>query len=74
MNENYKRNVRKMDLAGLEQREERRDIVRELIQKRDEANAKYMPAPAVRRIDPRTLISDPALLFFLRANRDPSST
>jgi hypothetical protein len=83
MNDGFKKTVRKLDTAGLEAREERREaICKEEQQKPQQLDA----AEAVRRgmrsfldeahrkVHVERLKADPALAFFLLANRDPFST
>lgn len=84
MNDGFRKTVRKLDTAGLEAREERREAIRKEEQQEqqiavDAAEAyrrglrSYL-AGAYREIDVKRLKADPALAFFVLANRDPFST
>ena len=83
MNDGYRKTVRKLDTAGLEAREERREAIRKAEQQKpqqvDAAEAVRRGfqghlAEMQRRVHLERLKGDPALAFFLLANRDPHST
>jgi hypothetical protein len=80
------RGVRSLDLRGMEQREQRREEVKKQEEQQkaqqidvDAAEAhrrglrSYLAA-SYRQINVKRLQSDPALAFFVLANRDPFST
>jgi hypothetical protein len=82
MNDGFRKTVRKLDTAGLEAREERREAIRKEEQQKpqqvDAAEAVRRGfqghlAEMQRRINLERLKGDPAMAFFLLANRDPSS-
>jgi hypothetical protein len=85
MNEDFRKTVRKLDTAGLEAREERRAAIRkeEAAQTPQQIAVDAVAAyrrglrsyldESYREINLKRLRSDPALAFFLLANRDPSS-
>jgi len=81
MSQNFKYNVRKLDLAGLEQREKHRDAIRKQEQ-HEQSSAETVRrgfdsafAEQRQRIRLRELAqADPAMFFFLVKNRSVEST
>jgi hypothetical protein len=83
MNANYKSIVQKLDLGGMEAREEQRRIQKQEAHKPQQITIDGAEAyrrglrsylsEAYREIAVEKLKGDPALAFFLLANRDPSS-
>jgi len=80
MNQNFKRHMRSIDLAGLTQREEARDVVRKQQQEEESSADSYRRgfdsafAEQRRKIRLRELAqADPAMFFFLVKNRSVES-